>query len=53
VGWVVTGKLVEFAILLVLLKLLTNVRARPGYGEYELAETALNHRCADSLRPAP
>lgn len=41
VGWVVATKLVEFGILFVLLKLLTNVLGKDGYGEYNLAETAL------------
>ncbi len=41
VGWVVATKLSEFAILFVLLKILTNVLGKSGYGEYNLAETAM------------
>lgn len=39
--WVVATKTAELAILFVLLKLLTNVLGKEGYGEYNLAETAL------------
>lgn len=41
VGWVVVNKTAEFGLLFLLLKLLTNTLGREGYGEYNLAETAI------------
>jgi O-antigen/teichoic acid export membrane protein len=41
IGWVVGNKLVEFGFAFVLLKVLTNLLGRDGFGEYNLADTAL------------
>ncbi|HYB11975.1 MAG TPA: hypothetical protein VEG67_00800 [Myxococcota bacterium] len=41
VGWVVANNLSEFCIGFVLLKLLTNLLGKQGFGEFKLAETAI------------
>jgi O-antigen/teichoic acid export membrane protein len=41
IGWVVAHRSIEFVLLFALLKVLTNALGKEGYGEYNLAETAL------------
>lgn len=41
IGWVVLNKGTEFGLMFVLLKVLSNQLGKAGYGEYNLAETAV------------
>jgi len=41
IGWVVAHRSVEFVLLFALLKVLTNLLGKEGYGEYSLAEASL------------
>jgi len=41
IGWVVAHRIIEFVLLFALVKVLTNTLGKEGYGEFNLAETAL------------